>query len=126
MQHVQYAGTKDINQNGTPRLVMNPVKELKQSLFVLLLLVSLGIAGFMVIEQWRFLDALYMTVITLGTVGFQEVHCLSDAGKVFTILLIVFGVSVLGYTVGKLAQIMFEGQFQRFLGSMVSCSSAAT
>jgi voltage-gated potassium channel len=57
-----------------------------------------------------------MTVITLATVGFQEVHNLSDAGRVFTILLIVFGVSVLGYTVGKLAQIMFEGQFQRFLG----------
>ena len=70
----------------------------------------------MTIEGWRFLDAFYMTVITLATVGFQEVHALSDAGRVFTILLIVIGVTVLGYTVGKLAQIMFEGQFQRFLG----------
>ncbi len=95
---------------------MNPVKDLKISLFILLLLVSLGTAGYMSIEGWRFLDAFYMTVITLATVGFQEVHGLSDAGRVFTILLIVFGVSVLGYTVGKLAQIMFEGQFQRFLG----------
>ncbi len=95
---------------------MNPVKDLKISLFILLLLVSLGTAGYMVIEGWRFLDAFYMTVITLATVGFQEIHHLSDAGRVFTILLIVFGVSVLGYTVGKLAQIMFEGQFQRFLG----------
>jgi len=95
---------------------MNPVKDLKISLGILLLLVSLGTAGYMSIEQWRFLDALYMTVITLATVGFQEVHPLSDAGRVFTMLLIVVGVSVLGYTVGKLAQIMFEGQFQRFLG----------
>jgi voltage-gated potassium channel len=70
----------------------------------------------MSIERWRFLDAFYMTVITLATIGFQEVHELSDAGRVFTILLIVVGVSVLGYTVGKLAQIMFEGEFQRFLG----------
>jgi len=95
---------------------MNPVKDLKLSLLVLFLLVSLGTMGYMAIEGWRFLDALYMTIITLATVGFQEVHYLSDKGRVFTILLIIVGVTVLGYTVGKLAQIMFEGQFQRFLG----------
>jgi voltage-gated potassium channel len=95
---------------------MNPVKDLKISLFILLVLVSLGTTGYMSIEGWRFLDAFYMTVITLATVGFQEVHHLSDAGRVFTILLIVVGVTVLGYTVGKFAQIMFEGEFQRFLG----------
>jgi voltage-gated potassium channel len=95
---------------------MNPVKDLKISLFILLVLVSLGTLGYMSIEHWRFLDAFYMTVITLATIGFEEVHPLSDAGRVFTILLLVVGVSVLGYTVGKLAQIMFEGEFQRFLG----------
>jgi voltage-gated potassium channel len=95
---------------------MNPVKQLKLSLLVLMLLVSLGTAGYMVIEEWRFLDAFYMTVITLGTVGFKEVHELSDAGKLFTVVLIVIGVSVLGYTVSKLVQIMFEGQLQRFIG----------
>lgn len=62
------------------------------------------------------LDAVYMTVITLGTVGFREVHDLSDAGKLFTMGLIVVGVSVLGYIVGSLAQIMFEGQIQRIMG----------
>ncbi len=95
---------------------MNPVADLKKLLVVILLIITLGTVGYMSIEGWRFLDALYMTVITLATVGFQEIHHLSDAGRVFTILLIIFGVSVLGYTVGKLAQIMFEGQFQRFLG----------
>jgi len=70
----------------------------------------------MTIEDWRFLDALYMTVITLGTVGFKEVHDLSDGGKMFTMGLILVGVSVLGYIVGSLAQIMFEGQFQRIMG----------
>jgi voltage-gated potassium channel len=99
-----------------PGEIMNPVKDLKISLFILLVLVSLGTLGYMSIEHWRFLDAFYMTVITLATIGFQEMHELSDAGRVFTILLIVVGVSVLGYTVGKLAQIMFEGEFQRFLG----------
>lgn len=95
---------------------MNPVKQLKTSLFILLLLLSLGTVGYMVIEGWRLLDSLYMTVITLGTIGFKEVQDLDDAGKFFTMLLIIFGVSTLGYTVSKLAQIMFEGQFQRYLG----------
>ncbi|HET7318856.1 MAG TPA: NAD-binding protein [Nitrospirota bacterium] len=95
---------------------MNPVKDLKISLLMLFALIAAGTAGYMTIEGWNFLDALYMTVITIGTVGFQEVHRLSDAGRVFTIVMIVVGVMVLGYTVGKLAQIMFEGQFQRFLG----------
>jgi voltage-gated potassium channel len=95
---------------------VDPIRHLKISFFVLAMLVSLGVIGYMGIEGWRFLDALYMTVITLGTVGFREVHDLSDAGKAFTILLILVGVSVIGYIVGSLAQIMFEGQFQRIIG----------
>ena len=83
---------------------------------VLLMLVTYGATGYMTIEGWPLLDALYMTVITLGTVGFKEVHDLSAYGKLFTITLIVFGVSVLGYIVGSLAQIMFEGQIQRIIG----------
>ena len=95
---------------------MDPIRHLKISIFVLAMLVSLGVTGYMGIEGWRFLDALYMTVITLSTVGFREVHDLSDAGKTFTIFLILVGVSVIGYIVGSLAQIMFEGQFQRIIG----------
>lgn len=95
---------------------MDPVRHLKISMFVLLMLVTAGTTGYMAIEKWPILDALYMTVITLGTVGFKEVHDLSDSGKIFTMILIVVGVSVLGYIVGSLAQIMFEGQIQRVIG----------
>ena len=95
---------------------MDPVRHLKISIIVLVMLVSLGTFGYVTLEGWRFLDALYMTIITLGTVGFREVHDLSDVGKIFTICLIVVGVSVLGYIVGSLAQIMFEGQLQRIMG----------
>ncbi|RII25562.1 MAG: potassium channel protein [Geobacter sp.] len=95
---------------------MDPVRHLKISFSVLALLVTIGVTGYMSIEGWQFLDALYMTIITLGTVGFREVHDLSAVGKLFTMGLIVVGVSVLGYIVGSLAQIMFEGQFQRIIG----------
>lgn len=95
---------------------MDPVRHLKISIGILVMLVTVGTGGYMLLEGWEFLDALYMTVITLGTVGFREVHDLDHSGKIFTMLLIVFGVSVLGYIVGSLAQIMFEGQIQRIIG----------
>jgi voltage-gated potassium channel len=95
---------------------MDPVKQLKFSLLMLALIVLAGTTGYMLIEGWRLLDAFYMTAITLATIGFREVHDLSDSGKMFTVVLIVFGVSFLGYTASKLAQIMFEGQLQRYIG----------
>ncbi|HWR72677.1 MAG TPA: potassium channel family protein, partial [Nitrospirota bacterium] len=97
---------------------MNPLWQLKKSFLALLFLIAFGTAGYIGIEEWRFLDALYMTVTTISTVGYMEVHPLSDAGRVFTILVVIIGVTVLFYTVGKIAQVMFEGQFQRFLGRM--------
>lgn len=51
---------------------MNPVKQLKFSVLLLLLIVSLGTAGYMLIEHWRFLDAFYMTAITLGTIASRK------------------------------------------------------
>ncbi len=95
---------------------VNPLQQLKFSLLVLLLVLALGTTGYVTIEGWSLLDAFYMTVITVATVGFKEVHDLSPAGKLFTVGIIVFGVGFLGYTVTKLAQIMFEGQLQRYLG----------
>jgi len=95
---------------------MDPVRHLKISMLVLFVLLSCGTVGYMSIEHWNLLDSLFMSVITLGTVGFQEVHDLSDAGKLFTMSLIIVGVSVIGYIVGSLAQIMFEGQIQRIIG----------
>jgi len=95
---------------------MDPVRHLKISVMVLLLLLSCGTLGYELLEGWGTLDALYMTVITLSTVGFHEVHPLDDVGKIFTMVLILFGVSVIGYIVGSLAQIMFEGQFHRIIG----------
>jgi voltage-gated potassium channel len=96
--------------------VIHPAKQLIFSILVLISLVLFGTFGYMVIERWQFIESLYMTVITIASVGFSEVHPLSETGRIFTITIIIFGVSVLGYTVGKLMQTMFEGQLQRIIG----------
>ncbi|TET53527.1 MAG: two pore domain potassium channel family protein, partial [Actinobacteria bacterium] len=60
---------------------------------ILLIVIFIGTFGYWFIEPISLLDALYMTVITISTVGFREVVPLSAAGKVFTIFLILFGVA---------------------------------
>ncbi len=86
-------------------------------LAVVLLLAVLagGTVGYMVIEGWNAWDAFYMTVTTVATVGFREVHPLSFGGQVFTIVLIFGGVGTAFYTVTLLATIIVEGGLhQRF------------
>ena len=62
-----------------------------------------GVAGYMLLERWSFLDALYMTVLTLTTVGYREVRPLDTSGKVFTITVLIFGVAVVLATISLLA-----------------------
>jgi len=99
-------------------VTIHPLRQLRQAILALFLLVLLGTSGYMSVEGWSFLDALYMTVTTITTVGYREVHPLSHTGRIYTLLVIVSGVTVLFYTVGKIAQVMFEGQFQRYFGRM--------
>jgi len=72
-----------------------------------------GTTGYVVIEGWSAWDAFYMTVTTVATVGFREVHELSRAGQVFTVLLIVSGVGTAFYTATLLATTIVEGGLQR-------------
>jgi len=78
-------------------------------------LVTIGVAGYMTIEGWSFLDAIYMVVITLATVGFKEVHPLSPAGTVFTILLIVFGLITMYYVIRVLGEYILENKLEETL-----------
>jgi voltage-gated potassium channel len=71
-----------------------------------------GTVGYMLIERWRLLDSLYMTVITVATVGFREVRPLSATGQVFTIGLIAAGVGGIAYSIGIIAEFVVEGQFR--------------
>ena len=80
------------------------------------MLVILGTTGYMVIEGWNLIDALYMTVITLAAVGYGEVHDISQAGRIFTIILIFFGVSFVLYFFSNLIQFLVEGRIRLILG----------
>jgi voltage-gated potassium channel len=97
---------------------MEPVtrKLLQLTLLVLMTLLA-GTAGYVVIEGWHWFDGLYMTVITLATIGYGEVHPLDTPGRVFTILLILFGSAGLVYAATSLASLVIEGQLVRAIRS---------
>jgi voltage-gated potassium channel len=83
---------------------------------LILAMVTVGTGGYMILEGWNFLDALYMTVTTLTTVGYREVHELSTKGIVFTIILIVAGVGTVLYALSAVAVIFLEGALQGIFG----------
>src|SRR3989339_330162 len=83
--------------------------------FALLALFSAGVAGYIFIEGWNFLDALYMTVITLATIGYGEVHPLSNTGRVFTIFLILGGIGTMTYIFSSITALLIEGEMKDIL-----------
>lgn len=83
--------------------------------FLLVLVVAVGVSGYMLIEHWHFLDALFMTIITLTTIGYGETNPLSDTGRIFTIFLIAFGIGTITYTVSSITSFFLKGQFTSFL-----------
>ncbi len=83
---------------------------------LLLTLPIIGTAGYMILEGWSFIDALYMSVITLTTVGFREVRPLDTSGKVFTMIFTVSGVGAVFYAFLSLFQFLLEGELGTFLG----------
>ncbi|HCR13644.1 potassium channel protein [Solidesulfovibrio sp.] len=76
----------------------------------------LGVLGYMEVEGWSFFDSLYQVIITLSTVGFQEVYPLTRDGRILTMVLIVSGVGTFAYLVGSFTQVLVEGRLQQYLG----------
>jgi voltage-gated potassium channel len=83
---------------------------------LLLLVMAVGTAGYHFIEGWPWFDGFYMVVTTLTTIGYQEVHPLSHAGRVFNVFVILAGVSLLLLGVGALSQALLEFELQSFFG----------
>lgn len=86
------------------------------TLGALVLLVIAGTLGYRVAEGWSLFDALYMTVITITTVGFMEVHPLSQAGRAFTIFLALGGVFTAFYAASEIIRVVVSGEVRSVLG----------
>ncbi|MBW1943889.1 MAG: potassium channel protein [Deltaproteobacteria bacterium] len=83
---------------------------------ILTVILLVGTGGYMLFEHWDFMDALYMTVITITTVGYREVGPVSGTGRIFTIFIIFFGVGIIAYILGLAAQVMVDTQVRSLLG----------
>ena len=79
------------------------------------LLLILGSGGYILIEGWPWTDSVYMTVITISTVGFGEIRPLSPIGRVYTGGLIVLGVSTTAYAISTLADVIVAGEFRSLI-----------
>jgi len=88
------------------------------STMLFILVLAFGTAGFMLITHSSFLDALYMTVITISTVGFGEVVSLGTGGRLFTILLIFVGVGFVLYLFSRITESIVEGGLRATLGRL--------
>lgn len=88
----------------------------------LVFLFATGTAGYMLIEQWTWTDGLYMTFITLSTIGFAEVRELSTAGRIFTIVIALAGIGSVAFIATRTAQLLLarEGIRQRQIKRMIN------
>src|SRR6266496_4352620 len=95
---------------------MRIFRHLKVIAAALAVLTIIGMAGFRYIEGWTWFDGLYMVVTTFSTIGYQEVHPLSHAGRIFNLGLILAGVSLVFLGIGSLTQALLEFSLRSFFG----------
>jgi voltage-gated potassium channel len=88
---------------------------IKITLVFLISVITIGVLGFMLIEGFTFIEALYMTIITVSTVGFKEVRALSPSGQIFTIFLIITSFGTFAYAISVLSQSLINGEVRRAL-----------
>lgn len=93
--------------------IQGKLKRLLIAITVLFLSFATGVAGFMLIEDYQFFDALYMCVITTSTIGYQEIRPLSDAGRAFNIFYILTNLAIFAFVISTLTSYLFEGELQR-------------
>ncbi|MTI30480.1 potassium channel family protein [Xanthovirga aplysinae] len=94
------------------------IRKLIWALGLLLLSFIGGVAGYMLLEGYSLSGALYMTVITVSTVGYGEVEPLTEAGRWFTSLYIIFNLCILAYVISVITTYLFEGELKKVLGEL--------
>jgi voltage-gated potassium channel len=107
------------NRSASERTVYEPrlaLRRIERALLALGVITVAGVLGYMVFEGWSFIDALYMTVITLTTVGYREVRTLDTTGQLWTMLLLVTGVGTLFYAAVSSVELVVEGTIRGYFG----------
>jgi voltage-gated potassium channel len=99
-----------------PRQAVDARRRFLTGVFVFAFLLAFGTTGYMVIERWSFLDALFMTVTTVTTVGYREVRPLDTEGRIFTIVLVLFGVGTAIYLLTTFVALVIEGDLGTAFG----------
>jgi voltage-gated potassium channel len=95
---------------------MRSVRNLRMVGLALLGVMLIGTAGFHFIEGWSWFDGFYMVITTLTTIGYQELHPLSHAGRIFNVFVIITGVALVFLAIGALTQALLEFELQSFFG----------
>ncbi len=95
---------------------MKAFRHLKFLAAAIVIVIIAGTVGFHYIEGWPWFDGFYMVITTLTTIGYQETHPLSQAGRVFNVFIIFSGVGLVFLAIGSLTQALLEFELQSFFG----------
>ena len=95
---------------------MDTRKSFQASMILIAAVITVGTLGYSILEGWGFLDSLYMTVITITTIGFKEVHDMGEGGRLFTVVLIFFSVGAVFYALNNAARLIIEGEIKDLFG----------
>ncbi len=95
---------------------MKAVRNLKFVSLALLAMFFVGTLGFHLIERWTWFDSFYMVLITVTTIGYTEVHPLTETGRIFNVFVIVAGVGLAFLLIGVVAQALLEFELVQFFG----------
>jgi voltage-gated potassium channel len=94
----------------------SPYWHLRTALLIFLGLITFGTVGYMIIERLSFWEALYMTVITVSTVGYREIVLPSRAGEIFTMIIIISGLATVVYVTTSVVELLLEGRVLELMG----------
>ncbi len=98
---------------------INSLKRLRIAFTLLLITLMTGVVGYSVFEDMSLFEAFYMTIITISTVGFQEVKPLHPMGRIITIFIISTGITIGAYTIGTLLRMLIEGELRKTFGRRI-------
>ncbi len=93
----------------------SPLRRIALGAMILAVVLGASVLGYR-LAGWSWVDSLYMVVISVATVGYREMGEMTDALKLFTMVVIVVGISVSGYILGAFVQLLTEGEIERALG----------